>query len=167
MSGLVAPADDTADDTADAENDSPLNALRDNIAKRGNNAYYYAHGHRNDAPAWDGDPSPMKLETAAPAPREPRRHAITRYSWLDEDAKIRIYVPVDDARFQAPGACALTWTERSVTLTADLGDDVHVFAVPTLYDKIEGATHRVKPNKIVITLKKPAESKFKWYDLKK
>jgi dTDP-4-amino-4,6-dideoxygalactose transaminase len=28
-----------------------MNALEENIARRGNNAYYYAHGHRNDAPA--------------------------------------------------------------------------------------------------------------------
>ena len=52
-------------------------------------------------------------------------------------------------------------------LTADLGDEVHTFAVPALYDTIVGASHRVKPTKIVVTLKKPPDSKFKWYDLKK
>ena len=109
---------------ADADDEPPaLNALQENIARRGNNAYYYAHGHRNDAPAWDGDPSPMKLETTA-APPERRRCAITRYSWLDEDTKIRIYIPVDDERFQRPDAITLTWTEKSVVLAADLGDEV-------------------------------------------
>ncbi len=152
---------------ADADDEPPaLNALQENIARRGNNAYYYAHGHRNDAPAWDGDPSPMKLETTA-APPERRRCAITRYSWLDEDTKIRIYIPVDDERFQRPDAITLTWTEKSVVLAADLGDEVHTFAVPALYDTIVGASHRVKPTKIVVTLKKPPDSKFKWYDLKK
>ena len=151
----------------DADDEPPvLNALQENIARRGNNAYYYAHGHRNDAPAWDGDPSPMKLETSA-APPERRRCAITRYSWLDEDTKIRIYIPVDDERFQRPDAITLTWTEKSVVLAADLGDEVHTFAVPALYDTIVGASYRVKPTKIVVTLKKPPESKFKWYDLKK
>ena len=57
----------------DADDEPPaLNALQENIARRGNNAYYYAHGHRNDAPAWDGDPSPMKLENAEPAARAER-----------------------------------------------------------------------------------------------
>ena len=108
----------------DADDEPPaLNALQENIARRGNNAYYYAHGHRNDAPAWDGDPSPMKLETTA-APPERRRCAITRYSWLDEDTKIRIYIPVDDERFQRPDAITLTWTEKSVVLAADLADEV-------------------------------------------
>ena len=126
----------------DADDEPPaLNALQENIARRGNNAYYYAHGHRNDAPAWDGDPSPMKLETTA-APPERRRCAITRYSWLDEDTKIRIYIPVDDERFQRPDAITLTWTEKSVVLAADLGDEVHTFAVPALYDTIVGASHR-------------------------
>jgi len=112
-------------DVADAATPE-MNALEENIARRGNNAYYYAHGHRNDAPArgaarhqklrsrkgsntkgsrrWDGDPSPMKLETTAPAAREKTRCAITRYSWLDEDTKIRIYVPIEDERFQQPTA---------------------------------------------------------------
>ena len=126
----------------DADDEPPaLNALQENIARRGNNAYYYAHGHRNDAPAWDGDPSPMKLETTA-APPERRRCAITRYSWLDEDTKIRIYIPVDDERFQRPDAITLTWTEKSVVLAADLGDEVHTFAVPALYDTIVGASHK-------------------------
>ena len=61
----------------------------------------------------------------------------------------------------------LECTDKSVTLVADLGDEVHTFAVPQLYDKIESGAFKVKPNKIVVTLKKPKDSKFKWYDLKK
>ena len=108
----------------------------------------------------------MKLETSAAAP-ERRKCAITKYSWLDEDTKLRIYIPIADARFQREGAVTLDWTEKSLTLVADLGEEVHTFAVPALYDRIVGATFRVKPNKIVVTMKKPADSKFKWYDLKK
>lgn len=143
-----------------------MNALQENISKRGNNAYYYAHGHRNNAPAWDGDAAPMLLEKTAITP-ERRKLAITKYSWLDEDTKLRIYIPIEDERFQREGAISLEWTEKSITLVADLGEEVHTFAVPQLYDKIDGASHKVKPNKIVITMKKPKDSKFKWYDLKK
>lgn len=59
------------------ENSESMNALQENIAKRGNNAYYYAHGHRNDAPAWDGDaartPRPFFFfsESAAARARPP------------------------------------------------------------------------------------------------
>ncbi|KAK7242542.1 hypothetical protein SO694_00017344 [Aureococcus anophagefferens] len=93
--------------TADDAEENYSNALQENIAKRGNNAYYYAHGHRNNAPAWDGD--------AARSPRPLRARA---------------------AR------------------------------APLRQDRESGA-FKVKPNKIVVTLKKPKDSKFKWYDLKK
>ncbi|KAH8066678.1 hypothetical protein JL720_12671 [Aureococcus anophagefferens] len=203
--------------TADDAEENYSNALQENIAKRGNNAYYYAHGHRNNAPAWDGDaarsPRPLRARAARSSTararrserpprrnesvradgadgaagrgarrragsepkllekteivRERRKLAITKYSWLDEDTKIRIYIPIEDGRFQQPGAVSLECTDKSVTLVADLGDEVHTFAVPQLYDKIESGAFKVKPNKIVVTLKKPKESKFKWYDLKK
>lgn len=152
--------------TADDAEENYSNALQENIAKRGNNAYYYAHGHRNNAPAWDGDAEPKLLEKTEIV-RERRKLAITKYSWLDEDTKIRIYIPIEDGRFQQPGAVSLECTDKSVTLVADLGDEVHTFAVPQLYDKIESGAFKVKPNKIVVTLKKPKDSKFKWYDLKK
>ncbi|KAH8049417.1 hypothetical protein JL722_11948 [Aureococcus anophagefferens] len=173
--------------TADDAEENYSNALQENIAKRGNNAYYYAHGHRNNAPAWDGDaarsPRPLRARAArsstararaepkllekAEIVRERRKLAITKYSWLDEDTKIRIYIPIEDGRFQQPGAVSLECTDKSVTLVADLGEEVHTFAVPQLYDKIESGAFKVKPNKIVVTLKKPKDSKFKWYDLKK
>ena len=58
------------------ENSESMNALQENIAKRGNNAYYYAHGHRNDAPAWaciQASKEGRQAERArrgAPPPRE-------------------------------------------------------------------------------------------------
>ena len=36
--------------------ESSVSALRDNIATKGKNAYYYAHSHKADGPAWDGKP---------------------------------------------------------------------------------------------------------------
>lgn len=33
-----------------------LSALRDNIATKGRHAYYYAHSHKANGPAWDGKP---------------------------------------------------------------------------------------------------------------
>ena len=163
----VAPTTSAPAATEDEE-ESYSNALRENIGRKGNNAYYYAHGHRNNAPAWDGDAEPKLLEKAAVV-REQRKLAITKYSWLDEDVKIRIYIPIDESepRWQKPGAVTLECTDKSLTLVADLGDEVHTFAVPALYDKIESGAFKVKANKIVVTLKKPKDSKFKWYDLKK
>ena len=92
-----------------------LNAAGE-YARRGNNAYYYAHGHRNDAPAWDGDPSPMKPRRRA-LPEATAGHALQLARRGHEDP---IYIPVDDERFQRPDAITLTWTEKSVVLAAHL-----------------------------------------------
>ena len=50
----------TAPSTAAEE--SSVSALRDNIATKGKNAYYYAHSHRADGPAWDGKPGEPGLD---------------------------------------------------------------------------------------------------------
>lgn len=39
-----------------------VSALRDNIATKGKNAYYYAHSHKADGPAWDGKPGEMHVD---------------------------------------------------------------------------------------------------------
>jgi len=49
--------DATPDEAPEAAADKAnLSALRENIARRGKNAYYYAHSHKADGPAWDGRP---------------------------------------------------------------------------------------------------------------
>ena len=66
--------------TADDAEENYSNALQENIAKRGNNAYYYAHGHRNNAPAWDGDAarSPRPLRARAARSSTARACAVAR-----------------------------------------------------------------------------------------
>jgi hypothetical protein len=36
------------------QTEEQLSALRENIQRKGNNSYYYAHGSKIDGPAWDG-----------------------------------------------------------------------------------------------------------------
>lgn len=45
-----------SDEASEAAGKANLSALRENIARRGKNAYYYAHSHKADGPAWDGRP---------------------------------------------------------------------------------------------------------------
>ena len=49
-----------ASNSTDAD-ESSVSALRDNIATKGKNAYYYAHSHKADGPAWDGKPGEWML----------------------------------------------------------------------------------------------------------
>lgn len=147
-----------------SEGESQLNALEENIARKGNNAYYYAHQQKANGPQWDGDATPRLLERQVSSPAV-SRHAITQYSWLDDDAKVKIYIPfdADDVR--------LEFTETTLSVYVKDRDSVeHVLRIPKLYDKIEKATHRVKTDKIVVTLfklKDEGATPMKWWDLKK
>ena len=59
MMSDAAAAPEASNGTAPAEEASSISALRDNIASKGKNAYYYAHSHKADGPAWDGKPGEM------------------------------------------------------------------------------------------------------------
>ncbi|KAJ1445119.1 hypothetical protein M885DRAFT_550930 [Pelagophyceae sp. CCMP2097] len=152
--------------------EAELNALQANIAKGGNNSYYYAHTKKANGPQWDGDPTPKLIERRSPSESElVLRNAITQFAWSDEGAKLRVYLPTGD--FTGDGvqvdkeAVTLDWTEKSVALTIRLERQELTFSVPALYDKIAGASFRVKPGKVVLTLTKLPESTFKWHDIKK
>lgn len=147
-----------------------LNALQENIARKGSNAYYYAHQLKGDGPLWDGDETPRLLERQVSQPTK-TKHAITCYSWLDEGSKIKIYIPFKDER-ATHMSVKINWTESSLSVTVDLPDMQHALRIDQLYDKIASAAYKVKPgNKIVVTLTKSAESEdskpLKWFDLKK
>ena len=53
-------APEASNSTAPAE-EASVSALRDNIETKGKNAYYYAHSHKADGPAWDGKPGECML----------------------------------------------------------------------------------------------------------
>lgn len=162
--------------TSDEDAESNLNALQDNIARKGNNAYYYAHQLKASGPHWNGEDAPQLLERQASEPAKAKR-AITRYSWLDAEAKVKIYLPFDDERASAEGAVRLDWTETSLTVVVDVPDATHTLRIPKLYDKINNATFKVKQgDKILVTLTKAPSSPdlegddakpHKWWDLKK
>jgi len=146
--------------------DSSLSALEYNIALKGHNAYYYAHNSKERGPEWDGDPCPRLLERQVSEPTK-ERSFITRFSWLDDEKKIRVYVPFDADEPVTPEAIDLQWTETSLKMTWDLPRCVRVLSVPKLYDTITGAAVKVKADKVVLSLTKPPNTTFKWYDIKK
>ena len=95
------------------------NALLDNIAKKGNNSYYYAHAPKDfttegaqhfkeDGKIYGGNPTLLKTtnmeEAEARRKREDaakiKRKNISKHSWSDEDAKVKIYI--DNSQFAGP-----------------------------------------------------------------
>lgn len=95
----------TDDDKADEDNKS---ALRDNIERKGTNAYYFAHANTAQGPEWDGKAEPrlLKRESSSgiggrPASASAFDHTksnITSYAFLDDGGpKLKIYVELPGA----------------------------------------------------------------------
>ena len=129
------------------------------------NAYYYAHAHKVDAPAWDGSSEPRLLEKSKSVDAEILSEAVTNYSWADEKEKVRVYVQVPGVGDCADDAIVLNWTETSIDLRVHLEKRTLRLSLETLHDKISDAKVRKKPDKLVLTLSK--ETAYSWHDLKK
>lgn len=75
------------------------------MQRKGKNAYYYAHSHGANGPAWDGKEEPRKLSSseAPPLPSEhtvPKKKAaksIDSYGWSDGKKTVKILVDFDNA----------------------------------------------------------------------
>jgi hypothetical protein len=154
------------------------NALRDNIARKGKNAYYYCHGHNADGPKWDGDPTPRLLEKKSTEGTETViiTKKITKFAYSDESNKVKIYIAFGEIGLPILTSHNFDFNETSISLklhttptTEGSGDRVvvHQFEVTELYDKIEKASLRFKPDKVIVTLVKAEGSTDTWSGLKK
>eukprot|EP00566_Odontella_aurita_P016469 CAMPEP_0113528576 /NCGR_PEP_ID=MMETSP0015_2-20120614/1920_1 /TAXON_ID=2838 /ORGANISM="Odontella" /LENGTH=254 /DNA_ID=CAMNT_0000427121 /DNA_START=97 /DNA_END=861 /DNA_ORIENTATION=- /assembly_acc=CAM_ASM_000160 len=161
-----------------ADDDEGLrkSALRDNIDRKGKNAYYYAHSSTATGPKWDGKPQPKLLGrqtsdvtagggagSAASGQSESGFHYhksnITTYSFSDEGSKVRLYVGLPGLLEKCPDdSCVeLESTSFSFCLVVknypEEGQE-RCLSFGGLWGEIEGATFRRKKDRIVLTLKK-------------
>lgn len=74
-------------------------ALEENISRKGNNSYYYAHGKKIDGPQWDGREEPRLLDVLTSSVTEKKRLCIPleSFSWLDETRSVKIFVDFENA----------------------------------------------------------------------
>lgn len=81
------------------QQESYASALAENIAKKGNNAYYYAHGKKIDGPAWDGKEQPRLLNVTEVQISAPKLAFTTldSFSWLDGKKSVKIYIDFENA----------------------------------------------------------------------
>ena len=107
--------------------------------------------------------------------------SISKYGFLDDGPKVRVYVDFEGANKLPKDQVKLTWEKRNFSLVVDQGDgtsakgDVddaadggkvcrHILKVDELYADITAATVKQKASKFVITLKKQHDTT--WYQLK-
>ncbi|CAM9382065.1 unnamed protein product [Ectocarpus sp. 12 AP-2014] len=161
------PAGDDGRETPQEEQqtEEQLSALRENLARKGKNSYYYAHDRVMDTPSWDGRSAPRRLATTSatkPAPKKAEK--VTDYAWANEKAKVKIYVPLEGCEDVEDDSISLKWEARcldlEVTLPSGVARRLHI---PSLHDDITGATFRKKKSKMIVTLVKKDE--VTWYDL--
>ena len=194
------------------QNDDTKSALQDNIESKGNNAYYFAHATKRNGPKWDGKPQPrllspthdadlaastseltvsmeetktlLKSLTRGKSSFDFTKSTITKYAFLDEGKKVKIYVELpgvgdicvnnDDVKLQ--------WEERSFSLVvnnyrksdpveeeetkADANDeakekkvdgDLQCLCFGKLHGYITKASFKKKMDRIIITLVKKLE----------
>ncbi len=81
-----------------SELDQSESALRENISKKGKNAYYYAHGNTPTGPAWDGREEPRLLAVSAEVTfTKPLASQFDSFSWLDETKSVKVYIDFENA----------------------------------------------------------------------
>lgn len=167
--------------------DKDKSALKESIKKKGQNSYYYAHNY--DGQNFDNDTAKkvygdgiihggaptliMKKESNKEEEKKAQSanplKKIAKYSWNDEDAKIKIYIDLSqfpteitkdmvDVEFQEYG-CEIKVMDQNGTQ--------HVLSLQKLYEKIEvdKSTWRHSEKRISITFKKWLETK--WFSLLK
>mmetsp|Transcript_9134 Transcript_9134/g.12135 ORF Transcript_9134/g.12135 Transcript_9134/m.12135 type:complete len:209 (-) Transcript_9134:133-759(-) len=120
--------------------DLSKSALQDNIERKGNQGYYYAHAHKANGPKWDGKAEPRLLSSSkgggaaesddannndhvmkrSNATFDYNKSNITSYAFLDEPSKVKIYIEMKDVgTLCTDDDIELKWAERSFSLTVN------------------------------------------------
>jgi len=143
-------------------------ALKESLKKKGENSYYYAHGSTpvSTDSSSSGHRAPIKRVTspssiaaAGAAVKE-----ISEYSFLDDGTKVKVYIQMEGVN---EDNVQLVWTRTSLRLEVKSSNGAHCLQVGTLNGFIEGCTIKVKPSKLILTLKKCTGSNAEWPKLAK
>eukprot|EP00904_Undaria_pinnatifida_P005043 jgi/Undpi1/1669/HiC_scaffold_11.g05059.m1 len=146
------------------QTEQQLSALRDSLARKGKNSYYYAHTRVMDTPSWDGRQAPRRLANADSSPPAAKRpEKVANYAWANEKAKVKIYISVEGCSDIDDDHISLKWEPRCVDLQFSVPSGARRLHIPSLHDDITGATVRKKQDKFILTLMKKDE--VTWFDL--
>lgn len=202
---------------------SSASALRDNIEKKGKNAYYFAHAHKVNGPKWDGKAQPrllakhssvgdiitttiddddndnnnggnssleftgdsnqkelcianatesfkrsLSLKKSMQYSFDYSKSNITKYAFLDEGKKVKIYVEMKGVGESCVNEddVTLDWDEQAFSLvvknytfadTTSSSTDLHCLSFGRLHGLISNASFRKKTDRIIVTLTKKVE----------
>jgi hypothetical protein len=151
------------------ETTEELSALHDNIARKGNNSYYYAHGSKIDGPAWDGREEPRLLATSEKIPasssHKGRTYTFDSYSWADEKKTVKIYIDFDKADEISDDDIKLVHEDDRLEFSVTKEEKLYKLVLDPLDGAVESVSYKKKSDKFVLSLKKDGE--LTWYQLMK
>ena len=162
-------------------NPNNSSALEDNIAKKGKNAYYYAHDKQKQTHVfkWDGKPEPAlisreksnddlpaKFRASVSSSFHYAQSNITRYSFLNEDKTVKLYITMEEIGEKCTeDNVKLEWDESSMSLTVqNYKDEDQCLSFGKLTANITDAKYKLKKDKIIVTLRKEKEG-VEWHTI--
>lgn len=146
-------------------------ALKDNIERKGKNAYYFAHSNTPTGPEWDGREEPRLLRKESQqeghlvskhATFEYHKSNITKYSFMDDGSKVKLYIDMENVGEKcSDDDICLDYSEQSFSLVVNnYKEEVQCLSFAKLTAPIKRATYKKKDNKIIITITKAEEGEW-------
>lgn len=159
------------DGTDDDERQQQKSALADNIARKGSNAYYFAHANTANGPKWDGKAEPKLLHkqlstdgnSVSSTTKAPsflyHKSNITSYAFLNEDKVVKLYINMEEVGDKCTDEdVTLDWEESSLSLVVkNFKEADQCLSFGKLTGKITNAKYKLKKDKIILTLTKEKE----------
>ena len=156
--------------------------LFNSIDTYGTNSYYYAHNREyvvpEDAKVVEGPGiitggAPVKLSEGGPIPSSVIKRKIEKYSWCDDEAKVRVYI--DDPNIlplisESSETVSCSFDSQSFNLEIKVSDrELYCFNASELSEEIDplASSWRVSLGKrVTVTLQKKNPD-TKWHNLRK
>jgi hypothetical protein len=151
-------------------------ALADNIARKGSNAYYFAHAHKANGPKWDGkaEPKLLKKHSIDGSPQSLikapsflyHKSNITSYAFLDEDKAVKLYINMEEVGEKCTEEdVILDWDRSSLSLVVkNFKETDQCLSFGKLTGTITDAKYKLKKDKIILTLQKEKEG-VEWHTI--
>lgn len=161
--------------TEKAETGEAASALRDNIQRKGQNSYYYAHSKTvGEMKNYGGAPQKIATQSSsedgavASAPSTPTRvkKSVAKYAWSDEGKKVCVYLNLEGVGELESESVQIISDNTSLKVSViGLNGDDYEFVLTKLYEEVSSVTMRKKKDKIVLGLIK--KTQVSWLKLQK
>lgn len=158
-------------------------ALQENVDRKGENAYYFAHNRKYEVPPdakvitgpgliTGGAPTLIESgATTVDASEEDRVVYLKDYSWADSSGKVKVYVPIPEGILPASGADELvdiSFAAHQVELTVKSRPRQRLKIEKLNAEiKTDSCTTRVEAHKNRIVLQLAKKRETTWYSLTK